>query len=775
MQLLSRAILAIPFLLGLAGSGLGSSPTKNAQKGKEAKMTDSKDLWLEDLESPQVKAFVQELNQETMKSLGAHPKYPQIKKDIEQIIDQEKDLAAKKTATYRGKFAYQLKKDKEHVKGLWRRTSREDHQKAKATGKFDGLQWQSLINVDQASTERGLDGIDPTWKQAVYFKNDQREYTKALVYLGNSGSDASVVLEYDLQKLRWQEAQPFDLKILGKHGMTWIDENHVFVQRDDWAVHNAQNPKAPISLEQAAAKKMVSKSGYPLNVYLWKRATPFTSMVKVFAADSSSMSARVAEIPRYKMEDPADSFFLISENLNFFEARYILHSKDQAGKYVAQAMDFPVKADYMGFTDTHYFFFKLKADWKTFKADTIIAFHSRLEGQKVLIGDPESVYVPEAGRTLRYAYVDQGEQFDPADDLIIVSTIKNVVPQNYFLTFGENRQWNSKEIEDPSGLRFKDAHLWKEEGGDLYYTVNGFLMPKTEYRLTRSGEKINFEQTDQDLKTFEEKGFEVEQLWVERGKDADGKDVRVPYFIVYDPKKVNLEKNLVPVPTVISAYGGFNIPLLPVYLKYQGKFLLENGGVYVLANIRGGGEFGSRWHQSALKTNRQLSFDDLIAISEDLIRRGITSPKKLGIAGGSNGGLLMGAMLVQRPELFSAIYIAVPLLDMLRYHKLLAGASWMAEYGDPEGTERDFWLAKSPLHNLRDDRSYPKVYLQTNRFDDRVHPAHARKMANSLKKMKKDFYFFEDTKGGHGGADRSSEEQAAVSALYYAYLLERLF
>jgi prolyl oligopeptidase len=540
-------------------------------------------------------------------------------------------------------------------------------------------------------------------------------------------------------------------------------------------VYNSQNPKSPLSLEQAAAKKLVSKSGYPLNIYMWKRGAPIASMVKVFEADSNSMTVRVAEIPRYEMGDPADSYFLISEHLNFFESRYTLHSKDQAGSYVPQVMDFPIKADYMGFTDTHYFFFKLKADWKNFKADTIIAFHSRREGQKVLISEPESVYIPDEGRTLRYAYVDQGEQFDPADDLIIVSTIKNVVPQNYFLTFGQSGRWDVKEIEDPSGLRFKDAHLWKEEGGDLYYTVNGFLMPKTEYRLTRRDQKLNFEQTDQDLKTFSEKGLEVEQLWVDRGKDADGKEIRVPYFIVYNPKKVSLEKNQVPVPTVISAYGGFNVPLLPVYLKYQGKFWLENGGVYVLANIRGGGEFGSRWHQSVLKTSRQLAFDDLIAVSEDLIRRGITSPKKLGISGGSNGGLLMGAMMVQRPELFSAIYIAVPLLDMMRYHKLLAGASWMAEYGDPEGAERDFWLAKSPLHNLRAEQNYPKVYLQTNRFDDRVHPGHARKMANSLKKMKKDFYFFEDTKGGHGGADRSSEEQAAVSALYYAYLMERLF
>jgi prolyl oligopeptidase len=214
--------------------------------------------------------------------------------------------------------------------------------------------------------------------------------------------------------------------------------------------------------------------------------------------------------------------------------------------------------------------------------------------------------------------------------------------------------------------------------------------------------------------------------------------------------------------------------MTPSYPGALGKLWLEKGGVYVVANIRGGGEFGPEWHQAALKEHRQRAFDDFIAVAEDLIRRGITSPRRLGIMGGSNGGLLMGAMLTQRPELFRAVVIQVPLLDMLRYHKLLAGASWIAEYGDPERPEEaEFLSAISPYHNLRPGVAYPEPFFVTSTKDDRVHPGHARKMAARMAAMGLEFLYYENVDGGHSAAANLAE-RARRNALEFTYLTEKL-
>jgi prolyl oligopeptidase len=227
-------------------------------------------------------------------------------------------------------------------------------------------------------------------------------------------------------------------------------------------------------------------------------------------------------------------------------------------------------------------------------------------------------------------------------------------------------------------------------------------------------------------------------------------------------------------PTLLYGYGGFQVSLTPSYAGVVGKLWLERGGVYVVANIRGGGEFGPRWHEAALKRHRQRAFDDFIAVAEDLIHRGLTSPHRLGIMGGSNGGLLMGAMLTTRPELFRAIVIQVPLLDMLRFHKLLAGASWMAEYGDPDKPDEARFLRHiSPYHNLRAGLAYPEPLFVTSTKDDRVHPAHARKMAAKMAAMGLAFLYYENTEGGHSAA-ATLHERARRQALEFTYLTQKL-
>jgi prolyl oligopeptidase len=244
----------------------------------------------------------------------------------------------------------------------------------------------------------------------------------------------------------------------------------------------------------------------------------------------------------------------------------------------------------------------------------------------------------------------------------------------------------------------------------------------------------------------------------------------VPYFVIH-------RKGLKPdgsTPTILYGYGGFEISLKPSYSATIGKLWLERGGAYAVANIRGGGEFGPRWHKAALKTNRQRAYDDFIAVAEDLARRGISSPKRLGISGGSNGGLLVGAIFTQRPDLMNAVVCRVPLLDMMRYTKLLAGASWAAEYGDPGDPKMRAALLKySPYQNMFPGRKYPKVFIETSTKDDRVHPGHARKMVARMREQGHPVLYFENTEGGHA-AGANLKQHARRYALEYVYFSRQL-
>ena len=296
-----------------------------------------------------------------------------------------------------------------------------------------------------------------------------------------------------------------------------------------------------------------------------------------------------------------------------------------------------------------------------------------------------------------------------------------------------------------------------------FVDVAGYLTPNTLFLVDAASG------TAEKLKSlpprFDAAGLAVEQFEAV-SKDGTG----VPYFVVR-PKALRFDGSA---PTLLYGYGGFQVSLFPSYAGALGKLWLEKGGVYVVANIRGGGEFGPAWHEAALKRNRTRGFDDFLAVAEDLVGRGITSPRRLGIMGGSNGGLLMGAMLVQRPDLFRAAVIQVPLLDMLRYHRLLAGASWMAEYGDPDKpAEAAFLRQISPYHNLRPGVLYPEPFFVTSTKDDRVHPGHARKMAAKMKAMGLPFLYYENVEGGHSAA-ATLQERARRHALEFTYLAEKL-
>ena len=296
-----------------------------------------------------------------------------------------------------------------------------------------------------------------------------------------------------------------------------------------------------------------------------------------------------------------------------------------------------------------------------------------------------------------------------------------------------------------------------------FVTYADFLQPTTLYALDVHANRTA------TIKSLPAK-FDGSRYVVEQAEATSRDGTRVPYFVVR-PKSFTPEGAA---PTLLYAYGGFQISMLPAYSATVGQLWLDQGGIYVLANIRGGGEFGPAWHQAGLKTNRQVVYDDFIAVAEDLVRRRITSPPHLGIQGGSNGGLLMGAMLTQRPELFGAVVVQVPLLDMLRYHQLLAGASWVDEYGSPDVPEERAWLQRlSPYHNLTKRGDLPTPFIVTSTKDDRVHPGHARKFAARMEELGLPFLYYENIDGGHSAA-ANLRERAKRQALEYTYLARRL-
>jgi len=354
------------------------------------------------------------------------------------------------------------------------------------------------------------------------------------------------------------------------------------------------------------------------------------------------------------------------------------------------------------------------------------------------------------------------DSFRTTRNFVVVNVLDNIRSRIYAHRFVDGA-WQRQQL-DSAEFGSADVESIDSLDSDEYFlTATDFLTPTT-LSYGRIGDESQ-QVLKQSPSFFVAQGLTVSQ------HEAISKDgTRVPYFQV---SRAALEINGAN-PTLLYGYGGFEVSSTPAYSAGVGIGWLEHGGVYVLANIRGGGEFGPAWHHAALKELRQRAYDDFIAIAEDLIRRGITSPAHLGIMGGSNGGLLVGAVMTQRPDLFRAVVCQVPLLDMRRYHKLLAGASWMAEYGDPEVPEQWQFISKySPYHNVREGIRYPRVLFLTSTRDDRVHPGHARKMAAKMESLQQDLLYYENIEGGHGGS-ANNQQAAYMTALAYVFLRREL-
>lgn len=610
-----------------------------------------------------------------------------------------------------GDFYYNFWRDAAHRRGLWRRTTLDEYRKADP-------KWDVIIDLDQLAEAENENWV---WHAAAHLKANPR---RCLISLSRGGADADVTREYDLEKREFVK-NGFYLPE-AKSRVSWRDENSLFIATD-------------------FGEGSLTTSGYPRVVKQWDRGTPLEKATTVFEGRAEDVS-----VTGFHDQTPGFERDFLERAITFWTNELFVRREGQLVK-----IDKPDDAE--ASVHRELLLFTLRSDWEVggrkYLAGSLLAadFDGFLAGRREL----SVLFEPSARKSLA--------GFTPTRHHILVNELDNVRNRVYTLT-QSGAKWNRVALPGAPGFgTISVGAVDADESDDYFLTVADYVTP-----TTLSLGRVGVEKTE-SLKAlpafFEAKGLAIRQ------HEAASKDgTKVPYFEVSKSELKLDGKNT----TLLYGYGGFEISMLPSYNPVVGTAWLENGGVYVVANIRGGGEFGPQWHQAALKENRHKAYEDFIAVAEDLVRRKVTSPERLGTMGGSNGGLLMGNMLTRRPDLFGAIVCQVPLLDMQRYTKLLAGASWMGEYGDPDDPAQwEFIQTFSPYHRVASDAKYPRTLFTTSTRDDRVHPGHARKMVAKMKEMGHDVVYYENMEGGHAGA-ANNRQQAFMSALAYTFLWKQL-
>ena len=576
--------------------------------------------------------------------------------------------------------------------------------------------WEILLDLDQLAKTENENWV---WKGSNCLPPD---YQRCLLSLSRGGADAAVVREFDVPSKTFV-ADGFNIPE-AKSEMSFFDRDTVFVGTDFGA-------------------GSMTESGYPMITRRWKRGTPLADADLVYEGKPEDVEVLTSVI-----HTPEKSYALVIRADTFFTSEVFYYRDGELLK-----LDIPADAT-LETIFRNQLLLSLKTDWKrdgqTWKQGSLVS----IDLDELLQGEGKVVSAVEPDARSAISEVHRTR------DLLLVNRMVDVRSQldAYSLVEGA---WQKRAIDAPAMGQVSIVSA-VEDSNFFFFSYQDFLTPATLYEA----EGLSSPKAAKALPAFfDASPYEVKQEFTE---SSDG--TRVPYFLVAR-KGLELDgKNK----TMIYAYGGFEVSMKPAYSATIGLDWLAEGGVYVLANIRGGGEYGPAWHLAAQRENRQKSYDDFYAVAEDVVRKGVTSPSHLGIRGGSGGGLLVGMLFTQRPELFGAVVCQVPLLDMKRFSHLLAGASWVAEYGDPDKPEDWAFLKNySPYHNLDSEKDYPRVFFTTSTRDDRVHPGHARKMVAKMNAMGKPNFYYENTEGGHGGA-ANNRQQARVQALIYTYLLNEL-
>ena len=673
-------------------------------------------LWLEDVMGDKAIAWVKEQNANTQRLLEAQPVFAPIRDKVLEVVNSRERIPA---VTQRGEFLYNFWQDQNNVRGVWRRTTMAEYKKSQLQSE---TKWETILDLDQLAKDEKENWV---WKGSTCL---YPQYDRCMLNLSRGGADAQVTREFDVPSKSFVK-DGFEIKE-AKGSASWIDRDTLFVQTDF----------GPGSMTQ---------SGYARIVKEWKRGTPIESASTVFEGKESdiSVSAFVTEQKGYATRQ------FVRRGVTFYTSETFLREGSKLIKLDVQDDASPAYA-------WDLLFIRLKSTWavggKTYPQGALIAmnFEKFMKGER----DFEILFAPTDRKSLA--------GWTLTKNILILNELDNVKNQLVELK-RDGATWTRRNISLP-GLGTVSASAIDADVSDEYWlTLTDYLTPSTLY-WAKAGTD-----TREKLKSlpafFDSAPFKVEQF---QATSKDGE--KIPYFVIMR-KDAKLDSTN---PTLLYGYGGFEISQLPSYSGVIGNGWLMQGGVYVVANIRGGGEFGPRWHQAGLKANRQKVYDDFIAVAEDLVAKKISSPRHLAISGGSNGGLLVGAVMVQRPDLFRAVVCSVPLLDMKRYNKLLAGASWVAEYGNPDDPKEWEFISKySPYPNVKPSVKagvkMPKVLFVTSTRDDRVHPGHARKMMARMLEQGHEVYYYENIEGGHAGSANNAQV-AYRSALQYTFLLKEL-
>jgi prolyl oligopeptidase len=672
--------------------------------------------WLEDVNGERSMAWVNAENARSAKVLDADPHYATLTETALKVLESPTRLPSPQ---FRVGEVYNTWQDAQHVRGILRRTSLTSYL-------TDQPDWHTVIDYDALAikdnekwVQKGLNCLYP---------GDGL----CLVALSAGGEDAETLREFDLKK--GETGRFVDNGFVlphSKQDVTWVDKDTLLIARD-WG---------PGTMTQ---------SGYPFVVKLWKRSTSLDQAKEVYRGTTSDVGAGAEALN----DSQGHHVVLLNRGVNFFEHEVSLYTPEGPKK-----ISLPGKSEIHGMLDGQ-LIVELNENWKpdglstTYPQGSFVALDLEAVKKDPAHLKPTVIFTPTTQEFAQEAAVTKNH--------LILTTLDHVQGRAYVYTRSPKNIWTSKKLDIPDNIAVS-IESTNTSDDRFFLGLTGFLTPSS--LLLGDAATTTLKPAKTLPAQFDASNLAVEQL---QATSTDG--TKVPYFIVRS-KHIKYDGSN---PTLMTAYGGFQVSETPRYSGIIGKLWLERGGIFVLANIRGGGEFGPAWHEAGLKTHRQIIYDDFASVANDMFTRKITSPRRLGIVGGSNGGLLMGVEFTQHPEMWNAVVIQVPLLDMLGFEHIAAGASWVGEYGTvtiPE--ERKFLASISPYNQLKPEGTYPEPLIFTTTKDDRVGPVHARKFAAKMEEFNKPFYYDEIVEGGHA-AGANLKEQAKTWAEQYTYLTRKL-
>ena len=667
-------------------------------------------LWLEEPSGERAIDWVKSENAKTVAVLESDPRYPDIHAQA-LAISAAKDRIPE--PRFRAGRLFNFWQDPDHTRGIWRSSSPEQYQRAEP-------HWRTALDLDALASQEHANWY---WKGADCLQPQER---RCLLSLSDGGEDAVTVREFDLGTRQFVGGG-FQLPS-GKQEAVWIDQDRLLLARE-WGPGT------------------MTSSGYPFVVKVLRRGQPLETAHEIYRGRAEEVGVELARLD----DGSGHQALLIVRDISFFETETYLLVGDRP-----QRLALPLRAALVGLVSNH-LLVKLNEPWssagQSFPQGCLISIDLPAAAADPSHLRPALVYVPGERESLGDVGTTHGKA--------VLTLYRNVRGRAVILS-PTAHGWTRRELALPDNASIEVVST-DPRSERAFLSVSGFLTPPGLWLVdAASGER---EQVKTLPARFDASGATVEQF---EARSSDG--AMIPYFVVH-PIGIKLDGQN---PTVLYAYGGFQISETPFYLNTIGKLWLEKGGVFVLANIRGGGEFGPAWHEAGLKTHRQLIYDDFAAVARDLMTRGVTSARRLGIQGGSNGGLLMGVEFTQHPELWNAVDIQVPLLDMLRFEQIAAGSSWVGEYGSMSNPDEAAFLARiSPYANIRRDAHYPQPFIWTTSNDDRVGPQHARKFAARLAEYGIPYLFYEVIEGGHA-AGANIDESAHTDALETVYFTRQL-